>query len=663
MSKHSLATLDLDRIRSHLQELDPSLLLLVLIHLTNDFTLLDKYGNAFEKIDKARAAPTDSRDWFPRFASPVYNVDAQTTDEIRERLLHALMKSAAPLLQAPPTIFFKKMFDFCVADHVPRDEVTYFLEPMGFVTQSRTIAPTKLPPDDFHVLVIGAGMIGINAAIKLQQAGISHSIVERRHEVGGTWSIHNYPGAAVDIPGLLYAYSFEPNPSWKSHYPDREEYLAYLKGVARKYGVDERTDFETEVRSCQWDEAAQKWSVVAKHRGETKIYEANAIVVATNLMGSPFMPDVPGAEGFEGTIMHSARWDSSIDLTNKRVVVVGTGATACQVVPSIADDVRSLTVVQRQPTWMLPNELMGERTSKAVRWARETLPYYLNWSRVRAWYASGFARRDNLVDIDPEWAKSHKTVSASNEWAISRALSYLHAKLEDRPDLIAQMTPDYPIFAKYPVGDCGYLDALKKPNVALATGTVDHFEKDGIVLSTGDKVACDLVVFATGYNNDFLGLIDFVGRDGTKLSDVWKGGQDAFAYLGMMVPEFPNFFYTCGPNAVTIGGGHSFISEEEVHYIIEFLQTLIEHDLGSMEPTDIATAEHNVLLDEYLDRTVLKHGGGANGWFRSTTGRVRARSRWIRMESWRAHEAPDMSHFIQHGVGEAESATKDEAKV
>lgn len=634
-----------------LEQLDPALLLLVLVHMTNDFSLLDRFAGSFTKVVPAPLSTEDERSWIPRFALPLYNVAPQAGEEIRTLLIKALGERREPLLDAPPELFFKRMLEFCVGAEIPEDDVRYYLEPMGFVTQRRALEPTQPPPSDFHVLVIGAGMIGLNAAIKLQQAGISYSIVERRHEVGGTWSVHSYPGAAVDIPGLLYAYSFEPNATWSSHYPDRDEYLSYLKHVARKYGVEERVEFGTEVNACRWDDESQKWTVTARQNGTEKTYQANAIVVATNLMGAPHVPDFAGMADFKGSTLHSARWDRATSYAGKDVVLVGTGATACQIVPNIAAVAKSLTVVQRQPTWMLPNTLVGVPLADAERWAREHLPYYIQWARAKMWYASGFAQPNDLIRIDHEWMKANNSVSAANDWAVARSLGYLRKKLSARPDLLEKMTPDFPIFAKYPVADCGYLDALMRPNVDLEIGSIDKFEPDGVILTNGKSVPCDTVVFATGYKNDFLAALDITGRDGIALTDVWQGGQDAFAYLGMMVPGFPNFFYTCGPNALVLGGGHSFVSEEEVHYIIEFLQALFENDLSSMEPSATASEQHNNDLDKYLDTTVLKHAGGANGWFRSTTGRVRALGMWTRMQSWRAHEVPEMAHMVQHADG------------
>ena len=638
-------------VKSALRQLDPSLLLLVLVHMTNDFGLLRNYVGRFEKKVRPPSDSFSGLDWVPKYASPVYSVDEETAAEIRNRLADVFSKRSVPLLTAPEPVFFQKMISFCVADEIAAGDVPYYLESMGFVTQSRTVKPTKLPPADFKVFVMGAGMVGINAAIKLKEAGFDFVVVEKRDEVGGVWSLHDYPGAAVDIPALLYSFSFEPRKTWHTHYPRRDEYLSYLKDVADKYDVMHRIEFGTEVTACRWDDDRQLWIISATQDGESKVYEANAFIAAAGQQTRAQIPEFEGMDRFKGRIVHPTYWDPNTDIAGKKVVLVGTGATACQVVTGIAAQVDSLTVVQRQPTWMLPNTLLSVPLEDAERWARENLPYYIQWSRARTWYLAGFAPHNQVIRVDPEWRKTHDTVSAANDYAVRRCLAYLDEKLADRPDLLAKMRPEYPMFAKYPVGDCGYIDSLKRDNVTLKLGSIRTFEPDGVVLTDGTKVECDIAVMATGFDMEFLSFMDVEGIDGRQLNEVWKNGLEPYAYMGMMVPGFPNFFVTCGPNSIALGGGHSYISECEVHYIVECLQILIENDLQSMEPTEEETERQNQDIDAFLDGTVFKQAGGANGWFRTESGRVRALGMWSGIEAWKQHRTPDLSKFITRSFG------------
>ncbi len=646
-------------IKAMLRQLDPSLLLLVLLHMTNDFGLLRDYVGRFESRVRPPSVTFSALDWVPKYAAPVYAVDEETASEIRSRLAEILAKRTVPLLTAPEDVFFRQMVSFCVADDIPAEDVPYYKESMGFVTQNRTIKPTKTPPADFKVFVMGAGMVGINAAIKLKEAGFSFVVAEKRDEVGGVWSLHDYPGAAVDIPALLYSFSFEPRKTWRTHYPQRDEYLAYLKDVAEKYEVMDQIEFGTEVTACRWDDGRQLWIISAIQNGQPKVYEANVFIAASGQQTRAYIPEFEGMDKFQGRIVHPTHWDPKMGLAGKKVVLVGTGATACQVVTGIAPRVESLTVVQRQPTWMLPNTLLGVPLDDAERWARANLPYYIQWSRARTWYLAGFAPHNQVIRVDPEWRKTHETVSAANDYAVRRCLAYLQEKLADRPDLLSKMTPNYPMFAKYPVGDCGYIDSLKRENVALKPGSIKKFEPDGVVLTDGTKVECDIVVMATGYDMEFLSFMEVEGIDRKKLNEVWKHGQEPFAYMGMLVPGFPNFFATCGPNSIALGGGHSFMGEAAVHYIIEFLQALIENGIDSLDATEEATDRQNREIDAYLDGTVFKQAGGANGWFRTESGRVRALGMWSGIEAWNEHRAPDLAKFVARSAARTRADGQD----
>ena len=536
---------------------------------------------------------------------------------------------------------------FCVGETIRSDDVPFFLEQMGFVKSSRTIKPSKVPAENFMVVVIGAGMVGINAGVKLAEAGFNYTILERGDILGGTWAANRYPGVAVDVPASVYQFSFELNLDWTRYYPTGKEYLDYLTRVAQKFGVSDRIRYRTAVRSFTWSDQRQTWSINAEVDGKSITLEANVIITATGTLNTPQTPNIPNRDQFPGVVLHSTALDVTSDLSGKRVALVGTGATACQIAPNIAASVRTLVIMQRQPSWILPNKLVGEPIPEVERWAIKSLPSYAQWTRVRAWYAAGYAKAAAALQLDPEWVRERGSTSLANDSIAKICVDYLKSKFaESHPELIDKLRPDFPVLAKRPVTDSGYLECLKRDNVFLETDAIGRFTSDGLKLTGGKTIGCDIVVMATGFSLDFLSAFDIEGRDGIKLNELWEYGANPHAYLGLNVPGYPNLFITCGPHAIALGGGHSFTSEEEVHYIVECLQMMIEENLGSLEVTRDATNRHNSAIDEYFEKTVLRHGRPAGGWLRGPNGRVRVLSRWTGPESWRALREPSRADYL-----------------
>jgi 4-hydroxyacetophenone monooxygenase len=627
----------LDRDREELAELleaaDPALLLNCLIHLTGNSRLLETYSGAFEPLDL-------------RTAHKSHRVDPPTAAEIRSRIATHLAEGyAAPLPERHEGAFLQ-MASFAVGEAVGQEFLPLLLEQAGFEKSRRHVPATRQPSEGFHVIVIGAGMVGINAGVKLGEAGFDYTIFEQRHELGGTWSINTYPGAAVDTPSHYYSFSFELNPGWTHYYPFGPEYFEYLHRVAKKYQVDEHIRLDTSVISCTWDSDSLEWIVTTESGGQRHEHRAHAVITAAGFLNRPSIPDIPGRDEFTGVVMHSAAWDHQVDLTGKRVVLLGTGCTAVQIAAAVAEDVEHLTVVQRQPHWISPAKDVLETVPDGVRWAMTHIPFYQQWFRLKTyWYAS-----DNLYDIpriDPAWQKAHVSSSPANDQLMQVCLAYLDRKLGDRPDLKQKLTPDFPPFAKRIVKDPGYFDTLKRENVELLTGTIERFGAGSVTVTGGLDLDCDVVIYATGFNVDFLSTLDITGRDSLRLNDVWQSGLDPRAYLGVSVPGFPNFFTTAGPNsAPNHGGGHNLTSEEQVHYIIECLQLLVEREAAALEPTQEATDDYNARVDVEMDRTVWKHGGTAHGYYRNGAGRAVVACPWRMLDYWTALRQPDPTHYL-----------------
>ncbi|MFD4407751.1 flavin-containing monooxygenase [Nocardia sp. NPDC058499] len=612
-------------------ECEPAPLLMTLIHVTGDTGLLDEFGARLTIEEPGNHYRTGVR---PTAAPGAYPDDVSA--DIRARARKLLTTDSVAKLQVPDDDLFRRMATICTTQHVDAEFIPLLLEQSGFVGDQRHVPVTKTPPADFEVIVIGAGMVGINAAIKLSEADFPYTVFEERDDIGGTWHRNTYPGAAVDTPSHYYSYSFELNPEWSRYYPTGPEYQDYLCGVVEKYRLREHIRFGTSVRSATWLEHEKRWEVVTEDRsGSVSRHRARAVVTALGFLNAANIPDVPGMDTFAGRVVHTAEWDTSLELRGKRVVVLGTGCTSVQVVASIVDEVEALDVVVRSPHWLVPEKTVGGDVPEGEKWAMANLPFYDRWFRLRTyWFAS-----DNLYPlprIDDEWAATHLSASPANDMVMRTAQEYLQQSFPDRPDLIEKLTPDFRPYAKRIVKDPGFFKALNRDHVTLHRASFLEVTADGVHTTDGEFIPADVIILATGFRLEFTTTIDITGRDGQVLADVWRGGEDPRAYLGMQVPGFPNLFVSAGPNsAPNHGAGHNITGEEQVHYLIECLRYLLENDLATMEVTPQALDDYNRRVDEALDKTVWVHPGAeVNGYYRNSAGRAIVPCPWRLVDYW-----------------------------
>jgi cation diffusion facilitator CzcD-associated flavoprotein CzcO len=615
--------------------LDPIVALLSLVHLTGDRALLTSLGDALQGTQRTVQA------FFGEGGARLKVADPAVVAQIRKRLVDAVLTNPVPLLPRPDRALFRQMARLCLG--VELDDAAFEMarEQAGFVTDERTLEPTRIPPGDFSVLVLGAGMIGINAAIKLKAAGFDFRVIEQCDEVGGTWSVNTYPNAAVDTPSVQYSYSFEQNASWSKYFPTGPEYLAYLKGVAKKYGIVDRIDFNTTMKGCEWDGAHKLWKVTCVRNGSEHIYNANVVISALGFLNQPAYPDVEGLESFFGPVVHSARWDASIDFAGKKVVVVGTGCTAVQLATSVAETAADLTIIQRQPNWLLPNEQVLQSVGHDERWGLENIPFVLQWRRLQS--LAAILTAPLMATIDPQWRERTGGVNQWSDAVRQSCLDYIEAKFADRPDLRVKVTPDFPFFAKRPIIDCGYYDTLKKQYVHLVEGALVRCEEGAVILADGTRVECDVLLLATGFTLDFLSGFDIRGTAGRTLQSVWS--PYPYAYLGLEVPGFPNFFVTCGPNSA-LTASHTTLGEQQVHYIIEMLQAMVENELAATEVTQEACDRYNAPLYEHLERTIWVKSGTAHGYYRHASGRVVLGYPWNNARYWAALRQPVLADHL-----------------
>jgi 4-hydroxyacetophenone monooxygenase len=354
------------------------------------------------------------------------------------------------------------------------------------------------------------------------------------------------------------------------------------------------------------------------------------------------LPDIPGLDEFKGRAMHTANWDTSVDLTGKRVALVGTGASGAQVGPAVAPIVEHLTVFQRSKHWVLPNVRVP--VTAGVKWALQHIPHYAQWFRFRAyWFAADglFAN----VQIDPDWPHQDRSVSAHNDGIREYCLGNLQSQLADRPDLLEKMTPDYPVFSKRIVMDVGWVAMMRRDNVSLETTGIERITENAIITHDGKTVPVDIIVFATGFDvSRMVGSLRIVGRGGRNLGEEW-GAEDPRAYLGVTVPGYPNLFLTTGPNsAPNHAGGQNIVSETQIHYIIECIDAMVARGAQSMEPTNTAFTEFNEQIDRDLQKLIWTHPK-ARSYYRNSKGRVFLSNPYRLVDYWTMTRAPKLEDF------------------
>ncbi|MCK8671864.1 NAD(P)/FAD-dependent oxidoreductase [Rhodococcus sp. HM1] len=446
-----------------------------------------------------------------------------------------------------------------------------------------------------ETLIIGSGFAGLGAAIRLTRAGKDFLVLERGTEVGGTWRDNTYPGAACDVPSNLYSYSFALNPDWTRSFSPQSEIQRYITGVADKYDVRRRTVFGCDVLGARWNPATFRWDV----HTTTGDYSAKVLVSAVGALCEPSLPDIPGIDSFDGEIFHSARWNHDADLTGKRVAVIGTGASAIQIVPAIAGRVEHLDVYQRTAPWILPRADREYTTVEHL--AFKYVPGAQRLSRALQY----LTRETQVVGL----AKAPIFMKPL-EFAARR---HLRRQIPD-PELRRKVTPNFRIGCKRMLISNNYYPALTRPNVDLVTDGIAEVRPDAVVTRDGTVRKVDAIVVATGFHvTDSPTFAGIVGKDGRSLAEVFdETGMQG--YKGSAVAGFPNLFFLVGPNT---GLGHTsmvYMIESQLNYVVDAVETLDRHRIGTIEVRQEAQDEYNRKLQAALKNSVWNNGGCAS-WY------------------------------------------------
>ena len=541
----------------------------------------------------------------------------------------------------PDPELLRRMLSICMAEEIPPEYERVMREEMGLVAPE---PPQRLHASDFRVAIIGAGISGIIAAVRLRELDVPFVILERNQEVGGVWLTNTYPGAGVDTPSYLYSFSFFSR-RWSTHFGKRDEMVAYLAEAVDHFDLRRHIIFGTEVDSAVYDEATQTWTVSSRDSdGSPREVSANVVIGAVGLFNKPKIPDIAGMDRFAGPMFHTADWPEDVDVAGKRVAVIGTGASAMQVVPAIADKVAQVTVFQRSPQWVAPCAEYFAPVPEDAHFLMDHVPYYPAWYRFRlAWVFND--RIHPSLEIDPRWGDAARSLNAVNDAHRRYFTRYIVSQLEGRPDLIEKCVPDYPPFGKRMLLDNGWFAALKRDNVRLVTEGVDNITERG-VLSGGEEVEADVVVFSTGFETTrYLQPVEFVGRGGKRLRDIW-GDDDASAYLGITVPGFPNLFLMYGPNTNSgAGGSYFFIGESQGRYIVDVIAKMVSGGIGAVECRAEAHDGWVAQVDAAHSTMVWSHPGMTT-YYRNKRGRVVTNSPYRVVDYWLMTQNADLAEFI-----------------
>ncbi|MBI3689860.1 MAG: NAD(P)/FAD-dependent oxidoreductase, partial [Mycolicibacterium aromaticivorans] len=450
--------------------------------------------------------------------------------------------------------------------------------------------------------IIGAGPGGLALGIFLSKAGFrDFTIFDREDGVGGTWRINTYPGLACDVKSHLYSYSFDLNSQWSRMWPGQPELLQYFERSTDRHGLRPHLRLNTEITSAQWNSGANTWTLTDSDGAQ---HTFDIVVSAVGMFTRPLLPELREQEPFTGTVMHTARWDHSVDLTGARVAVLGTGSTASQLLPEVAKVANKVYSVQRSPTWILPKP--DRPYSDRERWVFRWIPFAKKFYRTRLWLRS--ERNISVIENGSDKTQEFKDIS----------LRYLESSVAD-PELRSKLTPDHPLGCKRLVFAADYLSTLTQPHVEVVSSPAQSLRARALVTEDGSELDVDVVLCATGYAaTDYLGQIEVLGEDGRSLHDTWRDG--AFAYLGMAVPGFPNFFMLYGPNTNVGSNSVIFVLEAQARYIVRALKHLRRNRRRYVAVRPDTMSAFLADVDRWMEGTVWTTR--CSNYFRAPNGRV-----------------------------------------
>ena len=572
------------------------------------------------------------------------NDSGQLPDEVQtqirtaaEEAIEAWLAGRPLAIERPTNLRLAEMLSVAMTEQVPEEYGDIVAAGMGYDLEPTAEAAIAA---DKTAIVIGGGVSGICAGIELGKLGIDYTLFEKNEDFGGTWFENRYPGCGVDTPSLTYTFSCRPN-DWSMYFPLRDEIEGYLLDTAREFGLYDKARFRTHVEEARWNTATDQWDVtITTPDGKRETHSADYLFSAVGILNIPKYPQIDGLDEFAGEVYHTSRWPAEADLSGKRVAVIGNGASGMQVAPAIADEVSRMTIFARSKQWAAPFPQFRKKVPEGVRYLMQVVPLYRAWLEQRlSWTFND--RVHGTLFRDPEWEHPERAVNEINDAHRRVFTRYVEEQLQDRPELIERVLPEYPPFAKRMLLDNGWFRTIKKPHVDLIPEHLAKVEGNTLSTSSGETVEADVIILATGFQTtNVLGSYDIVGREGQLLRDHW-GEDNASAYLGTLVPGFPNFFILLGPN---VGSGHggSMIRniENQMHFAGQVVQCAEAQEASTVEVKETAYTDYSRRIDDAHDRLVWTHPGTEN-WYRNSQGRVVAITPWRNDAFWRMTRSPD----------------------
>ena len=566
--------------------------------------------------------------------------------EIKAAAVKVLSKEKPEIaIEVPDDTLMIEMMSICLSEAVPSEYAPMMREQMGFSSagpdQDGAVSTDK---NKRPVVIVGAGVSGIALGFRLKKLGISYIIVERNDEVGGTWYENVYPGCAVDTPNHAYSFSFGSRYPWSRNFSPRAEIQDYLESVTDELGIRPTIRFGTMLTKATWDDEASCWQVTLETLTGEEQLEACAVVSAIGQLSQVSMPVLEGADDYQGNKFHTARWPAGTDLKDKHVAIIGTGASAMQIVPEIVDDVASLSIYQRSAQWVRPIPRYQDAIPEGAQWLLKNIPLYASWYRFTMLWRYGDGLLPSLR-IDPDWPHPERSLNRANDRHRVDMTNHMERELDGRPDLFDKCLPTYPPYGKRILLDNSWFKSLRKDNVELITTGIDHFDETGIETSDGQHRAADVVIYSTGFKiTEMASRLNISGAKGLRLEGVWAD-ENPTAYLGITVPDFPNLFCMQGPNTgLGHGGSAIFQAECQANYIAACLEKIAKDDLVAIDVKPEPLADYVRKVDAEHEQMIWSHPGMST-YYRNKAGRVFSVMPWRLVDYWAMTRTPDFDDY------------------
>ncbi|OBH49302.1 NAD(P)/FAD-dependent oxidoreductase [Mycobacterium sp. E2479] len=621
-------------IRAAIAEASVPALLMSMVHMTGDMSLLGELPKPFMLIAMDLQGGMSEVD----------------KEEVRQRAFDVVRDyrdRGCPPPFVPDAPQLRQMLDVISAGQVTDEFIDYIAADLRLSDADQSGPELRSTPAQratFPVVVIGAGEAGLLAGIKLKRAGIPFTVIEKQPGVGGTWHANRYPGCRVDIASQYYTYSFEPTDHWSHFYAEQHEILAYLNKVMNSHDIGGHLRLETEATGAVWNDQAATWTVHTRDiNGNRDELVARAVICAVGQFSNAVIPNIKGANDFGGPAFHTANWDDTVDLAGKHVAVIGAGASGFQLVPAIAPVTEHVDVYQRTAQWMAPNVDYHASIGEGANWALRHLPYYARWVRFVSWWPITDGAADRVV-IDPDWDDGGLSCGQANRDVRELFIAWMRSFTDDE-DLLAKVTPNYPPMGKRTLQDNGtWLTTLQRDDVDLITDQIAEITHDGVTTVDGAHRHADVLIWATGFDvNHQLGPINIRGLEGRELNEAW--GDAAYAYLGITVPGFPNFYCMYGPGTNAVNGASIIYNSEcQMRYILGCIDMVLSADAASAMVREQVCHDYNQRSQAQLKTMVYSHSS-VSSYYKNAAGDLPTLYAWRIVDYWKWTNSPNPDDY------------------